>query len=70
MDDCLFGLFGIITKLAHISGLLFPAVKSYVLVLVKNGLGYIVGDFFANSSGQTGYEVKQEQAFALWLSEA
>jgi hypothetical protein len=25
--------------------------KSYVLIMAKNGLGYILGDFFKNSSG-------------------
>jgi hypothetical protein len=28
----------------------FPG-KSYVLIVTKNGLGYILGDFFTNSSG-------------------
>jgi hypothetical protein len=30
--------------------ILFPD-KSYVLILTKNGLGYILGDFHINSSG-------------------
>jgi hypothetical protein len=28
--------------------------KIYVLILTKNGLGYILGDFFTNSSGHPG----------------
>jgi hypothetical protein len=28
--------------------------KSYVFVLAKNGLGYILGDFFTNASGHPG----------------
>jgi hypothetical protein len=34
-------------------GLLFFHGKSYALTLRTNGLGYILGDFFTNSSGHT-----------------
>jgi hypothetical protein len=29
--------------------------KKYALALTKNGFGYILGDFFANSSGHSGW---------------
>jgi hypothetical protein len=45
------GGFSKITELAQIFGLLFPQRSSYVFILAKNGLGYILGDFFTNSSG-------------------
>jgi hypothetical protein len=35
---------------AHLWGT-FSHGTSYVLILTKNGLGYILGDFFTNSSG-------------------
>jgi hypothetical protein len=34
-----------------ITRLLFPQCFGSVFILTKNGLGYIVGDFFTNSSG-------------------
>jgi hypothetical protein len=41
-----------IAEVAHISGLLFPMVPvMYSFGQQKNGLGYILGDFFTNSSG-------------------
>jgi hypothetical protein len=39
-----------IAEVAEIFGLNFSAVKVYVLTLTKNGLGYILGDFFTFSS--------------------
>jgi hypothetical protein len=40
-----------IRKVATKFVLLFFKCKSYILTLTKNGLGYILGDFFPNSSG-------------------
>jgi hypothetical protein len=34
----------------------FPMYKIYIS-FDKNGLGYILGDFFTNSSGHTGMEL-------------
>jgi hypothetical protein len=39
-----------ITEIAHILGLLFPRL-GFCKNLAKNGLCYILGDFFANSFG-------------------
>jgi hypothetical protein len=39
-----------ITKAANFYGVLFPMVP-VIINLTKNGLGYILGDFFTNSSG-------------------
>jgi hypothetical protein len=39
------------TEVAHIFGLLNSTVKVYALILTKPGLGYILGEFFTNSSG-------------------
>jgi hypothetical protein len=33
------------------AGCSFPRKKSYELILSKSGLGYILGEFFTNSSG-------------------
>jgi hypothetical protein len=38
------------TKVAHILGATFSTVK-VIHKIGKNGLGYILGDFFTNSSG-------------------
>jgi hypothetical protein len=40
-----------ITEVVHIFQLLFSTVKWYELILTKHGLGYVLGDFFTNSSG-------------------
>jgi hypothetical protein len=54
MDDCLL-LAGIlkIIEVAHIYGYFFHG-QDYALTLTKNELGYILGDFFTNSSGHPG----------------
>jgi hypothetical protein len=46
-------------ELAQIlSYVLFSMVKvMFVLILRKNGLGYILGDFFTNTSGHPGGEL-------------
>jgi hypothetical protein len=49
------------TEVAQIYGPLFPNVTVYVFVLAKNGLGYILGDMFTNSSGHPAGE-------PLWFS--
>jgi hypothetical protein len=50
------GSFLKMTKVAQIYGLHFPNVSATcVLILRKNGLGYLLGAFFANSSGHPGY---------------
>jgi hypothetical protein len=40
-------------KLTEVGQLIFPRYK-LTIDLNKNGLGYILGDFFTNSSGHTG----------------
>jgi hypothetical protein len=41
-----------ITKSPKAFGILFSLVKIvYYAMLTKNGMGYMLGDFFANSSG-------------------
>jgi hypothetical protein len=40
-----------ITEVALIFGLLLCNDKSYVLIVPKNGWGYILGDFFHKLSG-------------------
>jgi hypothetical protein len=40
-----------IAKVARIIGILFYAVKFMYNFLLKNGKGYILGDFFRNASG-------------------
>jgi hypothetical protein len=35
--------------------LLYPTVKVVHLILAKNGVGYILGEFFINSSGHPGF---------------
>jgi hypothetical protein len=45
------GSFFKITELAEIFDLLFFHGKSSVLSLTNNGLGYILGEFYTNSSG-------------------
>jgi hypothetical protein len=42
---------GIFVKITEIFGLLFSRGKSCLLIFTKNGLGYILGDFFTNASG-------------------
>jgi hypothetical protein len=44
------GSFLQITEIAQIIGLLI-STKNYILIMTKNGLGYILGDFFTNVSG-------------------
>jgi hypothetical protein len=46
------GLFLKITEVAQILKLLFARVKSYALISTKDGLGYVLGDFYTNSSGR------------------
>jgi hypothetical protein len=60
-------LFFLITELAHFFGLLFPQRTSYVFILTKNGLGYILGDFFTNSSGHPGRHVGFLHRVARWF---
>jgi hypothetical protein len=43
------------TKIAQIFGPLFQC-NGYVFVLSKNGLGYILSDFFTNASGRPAVE--------------
>jgi hypothetical protein len=47
---CTVGRFIKITEVARILGYIFPKCKFWIN-LDKNGLGYILGDFFINSSG-------------------
>jgi hypothetical protein len=43
----------LIIEVAQILGSIFSMRQArYVLILAKNGLGYIFGDFFTNSSGR------------------
>jgi hypothetical protein len=42
-----------ISEIAQIYGLLFSQIICSVLILTKNGFGYILGDFFTNSSGHS-----------------
>jgi hypothetical protein len=44
------GIFWKMTEIAHNFGILFPNFR-LCINFDKNGLGYILGDFFANSSG-------------------
>jgi hypothetical protein len=46
------GSFQKITEVGQMLKVMY--VKSYGLVLTKNGAGYILGDFFTNSSGHPG----------------
>jgi hypothetical protein len=47
LGECLLLGSFLITKVDQISGLLFNTVhKCYILIWAKNGLGYILGDFF------------------------
>jgi hypothetical protein len=39
----------------------------YVLILTKTGLGYILGDFFTNSSGHTGCNKIKTKVFENWI---
>jgi hypothetical protein len=45
-----------ITKEVQILGILFPMLKVMHSVSQKNGLGYILGDFFSIISGHTDHE--------------
>jgi hypothetical protein len=40
-----------LTEVAQVYVLLFPHGSGYVLILAKARLGYILGEFFTNSSG-------------------
>jgi hypothetical protein len=53
-----FGHFLKITKIAYICGLLFYTEKCYALILTKNGLGFIWGNFFTNLSGHPAHNPK------------
>jgi hypothetical protein len=48
-----FGLFRKITEVAQMFGLLYFNGISNLLILTKNGLGYILCDFFTDSSGRS-----------------
>jgi hypothetical protein len=50
MADCSFG--AVFTKVASIFGATISLGIDYVLILMKIGLSYILGDFFRNSSGR------------------
>jgi hypothetical protein len=53
-----FGRFLKITETDKIFGITFFTVKfTYVLILTKNRLGYILGDIFKNSSCHPGMDV-------------
>jgi hypothetical protein len=54
LGDCLLGKFILITEATRIFALLFSTVKVMDQFCAKNGLGCILGDFFANSSGHPG----------------
>jgi hypothetical protein len=45
------------TEVTQMFGQLFNRVKFHALILAKNGLGYILGGFFANTSGVTLAEI-------------
>jgi hypothetical protein len=49
-DFFTFGMFLKIKEVAHF-GAIFSNSTRYVLILTNNWLGYILGDFFTNSSG-------------------
>jgi hypothetical protein len=51
-----------ITQLAQMYWLLFTTVKSVLLILTKNELGYILGDFFTNSSGHPDHKRQLHRA--------
>jgi hypothetical protein len=55
LAGCLYtlGSFFNFTKVAQSFGLLFSRRTSFVLILTKNGFGYILGDFLTKSSGHT-----------------
>jgi hypothetical protein len=54
-----------LTEVACISGLLLFRGTSYALILTKNGLGFILGHFFTNSSGHTGWRWQGDQ-MSFW----
>jgi hypothetical protein len=58
MGDCLFtlGSYLKITEVVHVFGNLIPRLN-LCINQDYNGLGYILGDFFAKSSGQPGVDV-------------
>jgi hypothetical protein len=41
----------LISEVAQFFGLFFPRIQSCALILTKDGLGYILGDFITNSPG-------------------
>jgi hypothetical protein len=45
------------TEIAQIIGLHFSTVKVFYWFSQKNGLGYIVSDFFTNASGHPAQEL-------------
>jgi hypothetical protein len=57
-----------IQKLHKIFGALFTMVKVTYYFWEINGLGYILGDFFANSSGHPAQEEKAAGADVEWIS--
>jgi hypothetical protein len=55
-----------LSKVAQILGLCITTVQvTYVLILTKNGLGYILVDFFINSSGHPGHYINDMANFRL-----
>jgi hypothetical protein len=51
MGDCLLWAVFSITIVDQIFGLLLSTNKTCMLIFTKSELGYILGDFFTNSSG-------------------
>jgi hypothetical protein len=41
--------------------------KSYELILTKNGLGYILGDIFTNSSGHAGQGLELKNVYLFFF---
>jgi hypothetical protein len=55
LGDCLLGAVFLTYRSSPHFWTTFFHCKSDVLILTKNGLGYILGDFFTNSSGHLGW---------------
>jgi hypothetical protein len=69
LGDCLLkAVFLKLTKVAHIFGLPFPQVEvMYAVILTKTGLGYILVNFFTNSSGRPVDIVPQHRVHTRFL---
>jgi hypothetical protein len=54
------GIFVKLTEMAQTIGLFFRG-KSYVFNFHRNGLGYILGDFFTDTSGHPGNRMAKDE---------